>query len=87
MTTIKGLDLIVRDMVLPDLTVAEKAEAAADRKKALEEKQAGLTQQDIGDALGVTRVAVFYWENGQRLPAGDMAVRYLSLLREACGAV
>lgn len=34
MTTIKGLGLIVRDMVFPDLTVAQNAEAAADWKKA-----------------------------------------------------
>lgn len=50
-------------------------------------QEAGLTQQDVAEALGVTRVAVFYWENGRRLPAGRMAVRYLALLREACGVV
>lgn len=48
-------------------------------------QQAGLTQQDIADALGVSRVAVCRWESGQRLPIGDMAVRYLALLRAAAG--
>jgi len=47
-------------------------------------QQAGLTQAEVGEALGVSSVAVCRWERGERVPQGDLAVRYLALLQEAC---
>ena len=41
---------------------------------------AGLTQQQVADALGVTRVAVTNWERGFRTPSGKDAGRYISVL-------
>ena len=45
--------------------------------------EAGLTMSDVGRILGVSHVAVSRWETGARVPRGDMAHRYLSLLRRA----
>lgn len=49
-------------------------------------QQAQISQQDVADALGVTRVSVHHWETGHRLPAGDMAPRYLDFLQKAAGS-
>lgn len=45
-------------------------------------KAAGMTQEDIGRALGVSQVAVFHWENGTRMPQIDTAIAYGKLLSE-----
>jgi transcriptional regulator with XRE-family HTH domain len=45
-------------------------------------EQAGLSQNDIADALGVSRVAVTRWENGARRPRGRLLRRYARLLEE-----
>ena len=29
-------------------------------------KKMGLSQSELGDRLGVTRVAIYYWEHGER---------------------
>jgi HTH-type transcriptional regulator/antitoxin MqsA len=42
--------------------------------------RAGLSQSELADVLGVGRVAVTRWENGQRTPRGELAERYLALL-------
>jgi transcriptional regulator with XRE-family HTH domain len=49
-------------------------------------EQAELTQADVAEALGCSQAAVCRYEAGQRVPRGDVAVRYLSLLRRAAGA-
>lgn len=46
-------------------------------------RQADLTLAEVGEALGVSHVAVLRWETGERVPRGDLARRYLELLREA----
>lgn len=46
-------------------------------------REAGLTLAEVGEALGVSHVAVRRWERGERVPRGDLARRYLDLLREA----
>ena len=46
--------------------------------------QAGLTQREVGQVLGVSSVAVCRWEAGARLPRGDLARRYLDFLNRAC---
>lgn len=43
---------------------------------------AGLSQQDIADALGVTHVTVGRWETGERTPGDNLLRGYLALLHE-----
>jgi DNA-binding transcriptional regulator YiaG len=49
-------------------------------------EQAGLSQQDVADALGVTRTAVSLWEAGDREPRPAHRERYLELLDRIAGA-
>lgn len=42
-------------------------------------KQLGLSQEKLAQALGVSRLAVIRWENGQRYASG-LAVRFLKHL-------
>ncbi|MFJ2847013.1 helix-turn-helix transcriptional regulator [Streptomyces griseofuscus] len=42
---------------------------------------AGLTQQDIADAVGVKRVAVARWESGQVHPRRPHLTAYIHLLK------
>jgi transcriptional regulator with XRE-family HTH domain len=46
---------------------------------------AKLSLSDIGDAVGVTPSTVFRWENGQRAPRGEAALRYVALLDRLMG--
>ena len=43
-------------------------------------EQAGVSQGDVAEALGVTRPAVSYWETGRREPRGENRRRYVELL-------
>ena len=70
--------------VLAGAHARQQLRSAPETARALRQ-QACLTQQDVADALGVCRVAIHRWETGSRLPTGDMAVRYLELLRLAAG--
>lgn len=51
-----------------------------DRLRSLRES-AGISQQELATALGVTRAAVSHWENGTRSPRGEMRHRYVSAIR------
>ena len=44
-------------------------------------ESAGLSQQEIADAVGVTRAAVSHWETGTRSPRGEVRDRYVSAIR------
>ena len=44
--------------------------------------RAGLVQQDVADALGVTREAVAKWETGDRAPRGELLQAYVALLQQ-----
>ncbi|MFF2384073.1 helix-turn-helix transcriptional regulator [Streptomyces sp. NPDC058108] len=58
-----------------------------DQRRALREA-AGLSQQELGDAIGVTRQTVSHWEAGRYSPRGpllDRAVEAYGILREASG--
>jgi transcriptional regulator with XRE-family HTH domain len=48
-------------------------------RRALRES-AGLTQSEIGEALGVRRESVSRWEAGLRMPRGDLLIQYAELL-------
>ncbi len=50
------------------------------RCKALREA-AGLSQQEVAEAVGVTRQAVGHWETGARRPSGPILGRYVEALR------
>ncbi len=41
---------------------------------------AGVSQQRLADELGVDRVTVARWELGQRLPHGQLLIKYMTLL-------
>ncbi|MFB7936039.1 helix-turn-helix domain-containing protein [Streptomyces sp. NPDC056049] len=42
---------------------------------------ARLSQQDIADAMGVTRAAVGHWETGLRSPRGRLLAEYVEVIR------
>lgn len=63
------------------LAIAEIRETAlAGRAQAIRER-AHLSQLEVAAAIGASRSAVSSWEQGRRLPRGDVALRYLYLLR------
>jgi DNA-binding transcriptional regulator YiaG len=41
----------------------------------------GLSLAEVARELGVTTPSVSRWETGRRIPRGDLAARYLELLR------
>ena len=49
--------------------------------------RAGLSQNEVGAALGVSHAAVSRWKSGKRLPRGDLAERFLLLLMQAAGGM
>ncbi|MGX1120668.1 DNA-binding transcriptional regulator YiaG [Streptomyces ambofaciens] len=53
---------------------------APDERRRLRE-EAGLSQQDIADAVGSTRAAVGHWETGFRSPRGRLLTAYVDVLR------
>ncbi|MFD5105722.1 helix-turn-helix domain-containing protein [Streptomyces cinereoruber] len=56
-----------------------------DERRRLREA-ARLSQQDIADAIGVTRAAVGHWETGYRSPRGRLLANYVDVLRVLQGA-
>lgn len=40
----------------------------------------GMTQQEVADAVGLTDMAIFYYESGQRIPKPAMAKKLGELL-------
>jgi HTH-type transcriptional regulator/antitoxin MqsA len=50
-------------------------------RRALREEE-GLTQDDVGQAIGVHRETVSRWERGQRTPRGEHRAAYTDLLQE-----
>ncbi len=43
---------------------------------------AGLSQAELGADVGVTYQAISRWEANERVPHGEVAVRYLQVLRQ-----
>ena len=48
-------------------------------------EQAGLSQDELAEVLGVSRPAVTRWELGKRTPRGDLAERYAAALDRLAG--
>ena len=44
-------------------------------------EQAGLSQKDVANAIGVTSAAVSYWETGAREPRAEHLPLYLEVLQ------
>jgi transcriptional regulator with XRE-family HTH domain len=44
-------------------------------------KNAGLSQQDLGEVLGVSAMSIHFWETGKRLPKPEHAQAYLEALQ------
>lgn len=51
-----------------------------EQRRALRES-AGLSQQELAEAIGVTRQAVSHWEAGIRNPRGAVLDRYVDAIR------
>ena len=67
------------------IALAEARVRAGNGDLAAIRQRARLSQDAIGRAVGVSRVAVCRWESGQRAPSGDAAVRLAKLLRDLEG--
>jgi len=55
--------------------------AASGEAKAIRER-ADLSLREVAGAVGVSPSGLFRWENGERTPRGDAAVRYAKFLRQ-----
>ena len=64
------------------VALAEARVRAADGELVAIRRRARLSQEAIARAVGVSRVTVLRWENGERAPSGEPAVRLAKLLRE-----
>lgn len=49
--------------------------------------EAGVSQQQCADELGVNRVTIARWELGERTPRGELRLAYIGLLDELREAV
>lgn len=49
--------------------------------------EADVSQQQLADELGVNRVTIARWELGERVPRGELRLRYIDLLDELSSAV
>jgi transcriptional regulator with XRE-family HTH domain len=55
--------------------------AASGEAKTIRE-QAGLSIREVAGAIDVSPSGLFLWENGERTPRGDAAVRYAKFLEQ-----
>lgn len=67
-----------RDRILERIRV-HRALPPPERRAELR-KAAGLTLQEVADAVGVTATSVWFWEQGQRRPSGAHLDAYLDAL-------
>ena len=50
-------------------------------------KAAGVSQEQLADELGVHPQTVARWEQGRRVPRGELRLRYAKLLSELAGEI
>jgi transcriptional regulator with XRE-family HTH domain len=62
--------------------IIEGREVARSGRGARIRRLAGITQADLGRALGVTSTTISRWERGEREPRGRHAIAYVRLLDE-----
>ena len=48
---------------------------------------AGVSQEDVARAVGVTRQCISWWEAGERTPTGENLTRYVAALAEIKRAI
>lgn len=65
---------------LADLLVAREATRAG--RAAAIRRDAGLSQAEVAEHVGVTAAAISRWESGKRRPRGQAAIRYGRILGE-----
>lgn len=69
---------------LAELVRASRLPSTAERKRV--RKAAGVSLQQVADALGVTAPTIHHWENGQDGPSKENAVKYRALLEQLAEA-
>jgi DNA-binding transcriptional regulator YiaG len=63
------------------LLIIEAREAASSGRGERLRRAAGLSQGELGEAIGVAGSTVCRWEAGIRHPRGEAAVRYAEAIR------
>ena len=58
--------------------------ARSGRAKAIRER-AGITRDEVARCIGVSAVTIWRWEHARRVPRGEPAIAWLSLLTELEG--
>lgn len=69
----------VADQIRSRLRIRHELPSPSERRKLRD--TAGLTQQELADAIGVTRAAISQWEAGTRTPRGSLLDRYVDAIR------
>jgi DNA-binding XRE family transcriptional regulator len=73
---------MTRAQGLKTLKIAEARQLASSGAGRMLRQAAGLTNAELARAVGVDPSTCFRWENGERTPTGDQAVRYAEFLAE-----
>ena len=64
------------------LLLTEARQLAASGRGRDVREAAGVSQAEIGAAIGATVAGISKWENGLRRPSGASAIRYARVIRE-----
>jgi transcriptional regulator with XRE-family HTH domain len=67
------------------LLLMQARELAASGRGARLRREAGISQNELAGAIGVTGAALCRWENGERRPSGEPALRYARVLQSIGG--
>lgn len=50
-------------------------------------KEKGLTQEQLANAVGITRVAITQYENGERIPKDEIKIALSKVLKQQVGSL
>lgn len=50
-------------------------------------KEKGLTQEQLANAVGITRVAITQYENGERIPKDEIKIALSKVLEQQVGSL